>query len=234
MFSSPLAWLMLAVIQVLLAYSFLRLLQTFSDNQGKLQALPSAPGLTRLVAMPLFEVTAFVLMLVVPLITMRLVADERRTGTMPLLLSAPVATTSIILGKYLGALIFVLCVIAMSAAMPLSLMVEANLDLGLLAAGVLALTLIGTTFTAVGLYMSTWTSQATIAAMTTFGLLLFLWLLDWGGEKATLLTQLSLLTHFRALLRGVIDSRDVAYFVLMSVTFFVLAVRRLDSERAAG
>ena len=106
MFVSPLAWFVLAVVQVLMAYSFLRLLQAFADNQGRLQGLPGAPGLTRLVAMPLFEVAAFVMMLIVPLITMRLIAEERRVGTLVLLLGSPVSSTSIILGKFFGAFTF--------------------------------------------------------------------------------------------------------------------------------
>ena len=80
---------------------FLRLLQAFADSQGRLQGLSGAPGLTRLVAMPLFEVAAFVMMLVVPLITMRLVAEERRTGTLVLLLGSPVSSTGIVIGKFL-------------------------------------------------------------------------------------------------------------------------------------
>ena len=85
LFYSPLAWLVLAATQVILAYSFLRLLQAFADNLGRLQSVPGAPGLTRLVAMPLLEVTGFILMLVVPLLTMRSFAEERRAGTLTLL-----------------------------------------------------------------------------------------------------------------------------------------------------
>ena len=234
MFISPLAWCILAVVQVLMAYSFLRLLQAFADSQGRLQGLPGAPGLTRLVAMPLFEVAAFVMMLVVPLITMRLVAEERRSGTLVLLLGSPVSSTAIIIGKFLGALAFILSFVGLSAAMPLSLLVSNTLDLGLLGAGVLAMTLLGAAYIAVGLYMSTLTSQPTIAAISTFGVLLFAWLLDWGGERGTLLAQLSSLQHYRSLLLGVVDTRDVAYFLIVISVFVTLAVRRFDAGRQAG
>ena len=234
MFVSPLAWSILAVVQVLMAYSFLRLLQAFADSQGRLQGLPGAPGLTRLVAMPLFEVAAFVMMLVVPLITMRLVAEERRTGTLVLLLGSPVSSTGIVIGKFLSAMVFVLCFVGLSAAMPLSLLVSNTLDLGLLGAGVFAMTLLGAAFVAVGLYMSTLTSQPTIAAISTFGVLLFAWLLDWGGERETLLTQLSSLQHYRSMLQGVVDTRDIAYFLIVTSVFVILAARRFEASRQVG
>ncbi|MBT6275937.1 MAG: ABC transporter permease subunit, partial [Chromatiales bacterium] len=231
LFLSPLAWAVMAIVQGLMAYVFLRLLQGFSDAQGKLQGLPGAPGITRLVAMPLFEVAAFVLVLVIPLITMRLIAEERRTGSIELLLSAPLTSTQIVLGKFVGAYEFVLCLLVLIVAMPTSLALGATLDVGQMFAGSLALVILSATFTSTGLYMSTLTAQPFMAAVSTFGLLLFAWLIDAGVEPDGVLAYLSVLNHFRGLLRGVIDSRDLAYFALINIALITLAVRRFNAGR---
>ena len=105
-FLSPVAWTLLAVVQGLLAWIFLVLVDDFRDLQGRLAALDNAPGVTDLVAAPLFRVAAWVLLLLVPLLTMRLLSEERRTGTLDLLLSAPVGSVAIVLGKYLGVMLF--------------------------------------------------------------------------------------------------------------------------------
>ena len=234
LFVTPLAWIVLGIVQALLGYTFLRLLQAFVQTQGQLQGLPGAPGLARLVAMPLFETCAFVLMLVVPVITMRMIAEERRAATLPLLLGAPVSTARIILGKYLAALAFTLCLVALCGLMPAMLLLGAPLDLGQLAAGLVGLALVAAMFTAAGLFVSTLTSQPPMAAAATFGLLLLLWMLDWGGERAGVLQYLSVLHHFRALQRGLFDTADIAFFVLAAIAFLVLAARRIHTIRSPG
>lgn len=106
LFLSPLAWVILAVVVFILAYAFLVQVQVFTEIQPRLAGLPSAPGVTEIVAAPLFEFAAMILLLVAPLLTHRAVAAERRGGTLVLLQSAPVSSTQIVLGKYLGLLAF--------------------------------------------------------------------------------------------------------------------------------
>ena len=166
-------------------------------------------------------------------------AEERRNQTLPLLLSAPVSVSGIVLGKYLALMGFLSLVTALTAMMPVSLMLGARLDLGLMAAGVLGLWLLLGSFAALGLFMSTLTSHPMSAAVSTFGLLLLLWILDWasgsvGEGSGALLRQLSMLNHYQPLLKGVFAVADVAYFVLFIVLFLGLSVRRLDAERLAG
>jgi ABC-2 type transport system permease protein len=236
LFLSPLAWAILAVIQLVLAYIFLVQLDVFMQWQARLAGIEGAPGLTEIVAAPLFRTAAIVLLLVVPLLTMRLVSEERRARTLPLLLSAPVSMTDIVLGKYLGLMAFLALLLLLIPLMPLALLAGGSLDLGLLAAGFVGLLLVVASFAAAGLFLSAVTDQPTVAAISTFGLLLLLWILDWAGngggqEASAVLGYLSLLTHYDALLKGVFDTRDVAYYVLFTLTFLVLAVRRLDADR---
>lgn len=235
LFLSPLAWSILAVVQFIMAYLFLVQIEYFMQIQPRLAGMEGAPGVTDLIAAPLFGNAAVILLLVAPLLTMRLVSEERRSRTLSLLLSAPVSMTEIILGKYLGILAFMLILLALITAMPLSLIAGGTLDFGKLGGGALGLGLLLAAFAAAGLFMSTLTAQPTVAAVSTFGLLLLLWILDWAGKAGTqsseLFAYLSLLRHYESLLKGVFNSADVAYYLLFIATFLGLSIRRLDADR---
>ncbi|MDH5368873.1 MAG: ABC transporter permease subunit [Gammaproteobacteria bacterium] len=236
LFLSPLAWAILAIVQFILAYLFLSQLQEFLLIQNKLATIENAPGVTELVIAPLYGSATFIMMLVTPLLTMRLISEERRNKSLALLLSAPVSMTEIIIGKYLGMLGFAAIMILMMTLMPLSLYLTGTIDGGLLFTIVLGITLLLAAFISVGLYMSSLTAQPTIAAMSTFGILLMLWIVDWAGGKASetasgLLEYLSILRHFEAFSKGVFNSSDFIYYVLFISLFLILSIRRLDSDR---
>ena len=237
LFLSPLAWSILAVVQLILAYMFLAQIDFFMQLQPRLPTLPGAPGVTEIVAVPLLGNAAMILLLIVPLITMRLISDERRNQTLPLLFAAPISMSTIVLGKFVGVMIFLLIMLLMILMMPLTLLLGSSLDFGVLAAATLGLFLLLASFAAVGLFMSSLTAQPTIAAVSTFGVLLLLWILDWagnnaeGGQGSDVLAYLSILRHYEALLKGVFNSADVIYYLLFITVFLVLSVRRLDAER---
>ena len=232
LFVAPLTWVLLAVSEFLLAYVFLRLLQAFGETQGQLQALPGAPGVTRLVAMPLFETCAFILMLLVPILTMRALAEERRAQTLTLLLSAPVSALDIVFGKYLGVLGFVLIVVAFAVLMPVTLYAGTTLDHGQLLAGILGLMLVSGTFVAVGMLASALSTQPAMAAALAFAVLALLWMLDWGAERSSVFSYLSVLAHLRVLLRGIVDTQDIMYFVVLGGGCFYFAARRVETLRS--
>ncbi len=234
LFLSPLAWSILAVVQVLLGYLFLGQLDLYLQLQPRLASIEGAPGLTQLVVTPLFGNAAIVLLLVIPLLTMRLIADERRNQTLSLLFSAPVSMTEIVLGKFLGVMGFLLIMLLLITLMPLSLLWGGSLDAGVVLSGLLGLGLLLGSFAAAGLFFSTLTTQPAAAAVGSFGLLLLLWVLDWagGGEQGrSVLHYLSILRHYEALLNGVFKSSDVIYYLLFITGFLVLAIRRLDYYR---
>jgi ABC-2 type transport system permease protein len=235
LFLSPLAWAILAVTLFILAYLFLSQIEAYILLQPRLAALQGAPGVSDIVVAPLFADAAVVLLLITPLVTMRTLSEERRSRTLSLLLSAPVSMTEIILGKYLGVLAFFLILIGMLTLMPLSLLAGTDLDLGKLAAGLLGLTLVVAAFAAIGLFMSSLTEQPTVAAVTTFGLLLLLWILDWAGnsglDSTSLMAYLSMLRHYEPLLKGLFNSTDVAYYLLVIILFLGFSIRRLDATR---
>jgi len=235
LFLSPMAWSILAVIQLILSYLFLGRVQLFLLYQSQLLASDSAPGLTQIIVSDLLGSAAIILLLVIPLLTMRLVSEERRNRTLNLLFSAPISMSEIVLGKYLGVLFFLILMVIMIALMPLSLLVGGKLDAGLFISSLIGLTLLLAGFAAVGLFMSTLTQYPAVAAVSTFGTLLLFWILDWSGQGITgngsLLAYLSLFNHYKPFLNGIFDSADAIYHLLFITTFLVLSIRRLDADR---
>lgn len=235
LFLSPLAWTLFGVLQFILAFMFLAQLDYYLTLQPRLQGMEDAPGVTDAIISPLFGNTGVILMMVTPLLTMRLISEERRQKTLSLLLSAPLTMRDIVLGKYLGILGFLLLLILLVALMPLSLYWGGALDTGRLLANLLAVSLLVSAYVAVGLYLSTLASHPTVAAISTFGVILLLWILDWSADSSTgtggVLRYLSMLRHYEPLLQGLVNTSDLAYFLLFIALFLVLSIERLEFER---
>ncbi len=209
MFKSPLAWVILAVVQFLLAMFFYLLLSQYMHPAA------GSLGLTDSVVNGMYQIAGIVMLLVSPLMTMRLLTEERRQGTIKLLFSSPITMTEIILGKYLGILSFYALMLVMITLMTASL-------LFLMAA-----------FAAIGLFISTVTNQPATAAIATFGVLFVLWIINAAGTNAAegmaaVFAYLSLLTHYNNLLGGAFNSTDVIFYCLVSVFFIVLSIWKLD------
>jgi gliding motility-associated transport system permease protein len=237
LFLSPLAWVVLAAVQVVLALLFLGRVQQLQLYQSQLLAMPNAPGVTELVVPSLFGTAAVILLFIIPLVTMRSIAEERRNRTLPLLFSAPVSMTEIVLGKYLGVLLFLLVIVVLLALMPLSLLAGGTLDFGLFGSALIGLTLTLASFAAVGLFMSTVTQHPAVAAVSGLGVLILFWILDVTGQgdvRTNMLAYLSMFNHYQPFLRGVFDSGDAIYHGLVVVTFLALSIRRLDADRLGG
>ena len=231
-FVSPLAWSVLAVTQLVLGFVFVMLLVDYASNPDMVDQYT---GVADYIGAGLFGFATIVLLLIMPLMTMRLLAEERKSGSIDLLLSAPVSLTDIVLGKFLGLCGFMLAVLALLAAMPLSLLPGSALDLGRIAAGLLGLFLLMLSFGAAGLFVSSLTREATIAAVGGFGLLMVVWLIQILGSQenrfAEIFSYLSLISHYENLRRGIFNSADVVYYLLFTVLFLWLTVQRLDMER---
>ncbi len=235
LFLSPLAWILLAVMQFILAWLFFGQIDVYFGLQPQLITLEGAPGVTDLVAAPLFSSASLLQLMICPLLTMRLISDERRQGTLSLLLAAPVSMTEIVLGKYLGIMLFLALLVTQLSLMPLSLLMATDLDLGKLAAAMLGQLLLLAAFAAAGLYFSTLTHNPMVAAISTFGLLIMLWILDSAASaqtgETTVFSYLSIIQHNTPMLRGIINSVDIAYYVLFIASFIILSIRQLDNQR---
>ncbi len=241
LFVSPLAWTLLAVTQLLMGLLFAMSLTDIALNPERIDEYA---GVSEVVGAGLFRFATVVLVLVVPLLTMRVFAEERKTGSLDLFHAAPVSLTALVLGKFCGVMGFLTLTLALIAVMPLTLMLGTPLDLGLIASGLLGLWLVTAAFTATGVFVSALTREPTLAGVGTLGLLLALWLLhavsylDWqpvvlGTTFALgdIVRQLSLMGHYEALLRGIFSTADVAYYLIFSAMFLAFTVQRLDMER---
>ena len=239
LFRSPLAWSVLAIVQFILAWMFLNSVEEYMIYiQPKLVGLDNAPGITEIVVSNLYSSIGVIMLAIMPILTMRLFAEERMNGTLTLLLSAPISATQIVFGKYLGLMLFILLMIAMLSLMPLSLLFGTQLDIGLLLSSILGLSLLLASFAAAGLFLSTLTKHAIIAAMSSFAVLLFLVILYLSGNsqsgQSSLFVYLSHFGHFLSFLQGSFDSSDFIYYVLFSGGFLSLSIRKLHNDRLNG
>lgn len=235
--SAPATWLLAALTQFLLAWYFLVLLDRYRlDLQPRLVAGNSALGVTDLVVNPFLGGMPLLTLLVlsVSLLSMGALAGERRAGTLPLLLSAPLASWRIVLGKYLGVLAVVNALVALWWLMPLSLATVTGLDPLRLFLALCGLWLLVAVLVAVVLFASACTEVPAVAAMTGFAVGLFLLLFArTSGVPGGLLDAVSATAHLHPLMKGRLSSADVAYFLLAAVLFLGLAVLRLKRLRGA-
>lgn len=235
MFYSPLAWSLLAIVQFIMALIFLMLVQEYIEViQPKFSTLAKPPGVTDTIVAAVYLWAGIIMLAIVPILTMRTFAEERVNGTFTLLRSSPISMTQVVLGKYLGLMLFILIMIALISLMPVSLYVGTSLDWGKLLASVLGLVLLLASFAAAGLFISSLVDQPIIAAVASFGFLLLLVVFYISGSSQSshseLFIYLSHFGHFLSFLRGVFDTADLAYYLLFIVGFLGLTIRKLTNE----
>lgn len=234
----PFAWTLAAVVLAFMAWQFLLALQAFLDLAPKLGGLKDAPGVTDLVAIPLLRSFSNLLLPLVPLVTMRAFAGECRAASLPLLLASGVGNLRIVLGKYFGALGYLLALIALVALMPLLLSGGTTLDLGKIAAALLGLALFTAALTAIGIVCSAWAAQPALAAAAAIAISSLLAVVDAGarlqGVSNSGINWLALPSHLEPFFRGIVASVDIVYFVLVAAVALALATRRLDALRGSA
>lgn len=240
-FVQPVAYVVLTVFILLGGWFFFAMLRQFDEMVQLVQMMGQPETLRQMnlntrVIDPLLHDLSIVLVIVMPALTMRVFAEEKRTGTYELLLTAPVRTGEIVAGKFLAAAAFTLVMVALAWIFPLILMVFGNPELGVMFAGYLGLFLLALSFVSVGLFTSSLTQNQIIAAISSFGILILLFVISWpaeagGGVVWALLKYLSLPEHFSTMTRGVIDTSDVVFFLSVVATALFLTQRSVESAR---
>ena len=185
---------------------------------------------------PFFDGAIIIFILLAPALTMRLIAEEQKLGTIELLLTAPVRDWEVVLGKYLAALAFFLALLTLSLFYAVLLFVFASPDPGPIYAGYLGLVLYGAAALSIGLLTSTLTSNQIVAAVVAMGILLALFFADLafgavGGLAGQIIGEMGLRAHFDDFARGVIDTRHIVYYLSLTAFFLFLSVRSLESRR---
>lgn len=230
-FVSPLAWILLAVNQFILAWIFLRVLERFSG----LAAAGRGAGLTQEISVNLFGFAAVLALLATPMLAVRTLSTEMREGTWELLGAAPVRLADILLGKFLGLAGLTTAAALLPALTALFVAPVAGLDAGVLFAASLGLVLTGLLFCAVALYAASLSSQPGLAALAGYGILLGLSVVgraDSNGSSG-LFDWLSWNEHLYWFLLGVVRTGDLAYFLLLIGFFLMLTHRRLANRHLA-
>jgi ABC-2 type transport system permease protein len=232
LFSGPLAWIILAITQLLMALLFYNLLSAYITQP----ALFNGQGLTETVVAGYYQSSGIVFVFLTPFLTMRLISEERRNGTIQLLFSSPVSITELILGKFLAVALFMFSLLALISLMPASLSLGTNLDSGHFTASVIGLVMLLAALTAIGLFISSLFRSPTLAAIFTFALLILWWTAHTAGADSNeiiynIFNHLSLSRHFITFTRGIFNTADFCFFFILCLTFNLLSIWRLDSMR---
>jgi ABC-2 type transport system permease protein len=241
-FTSPIAWVILTIFLFIAGYFFYSIFAfyTLASMQSMMNpAMGRDLNVTDSVLRPLFSNISVILLLLMPLVTMRLFAEERRSGTIELLLTYPVRDGAVLVAKYLAALTLYGVMLALTLLYPAVVLYFARVEWGVLVTGYLGLLLMGATFLAVGVFASSLTENQIVASITTFGVLLIFWVIGWSADYAgspwgRVLTHLSLLDHFDSFAKGVLDTKDIIYYVDFTVVALFLTLRSLEARRWKG
>lgn len=222
-FTSPMAYIIAGVFLAMTGFFFANDLTNF--RLARLQGLLGPSG--------------FLLLLIAPILTMRLLAEEQKMGTLELLLTSPVRDEEVVLGKYLAALGILIVMLALTLYYPiLLLMAGADPDMGPIVSGYLGLFLAGAAFLGVGLLASSFTSNQMLAGVLGIGILLLFWLISGASNlmpnvpfARDVLNYVSLGSHFSDFLRGVVDTKSVVYYLTFTAAALFLTMRSLETRR---
>ena len=240
-FVSPIAYVVLTGFLLLGGWFFFNLLARFNFLLSIYSAMRNPEAQMRLnlndfVIAPLLHNLSVVLVILVPVITMRSFAEEKRSGTYELLMTSPLSISEIVAGKFLGALGFLIVMLGLTGIYPLILLMYGNPEMGVIAAGYLGLLLLATAFLTVGLLTSSFTENQIIAAVSCLVLLLLLYVISWPAETAgpvlgAVLKYFSLTEHFGEMVKGVLDTKDLVYFGSVILLALFLTQRSVESVR---
>ena len=219
-FVSPIAWVVTAVFIALWGFLFWGIIA-----QGREANLR-----------PLLNNFSVTFLFIGPFLTMRLFAEEARTGTLELLLTQPLREAELVIGKYLGSIVFLLFLLAVTLYFPILLELLGNPDEGPMVGGYLGILLQGAAFMAIGLMASALTQNQIIAAAITFVILLMLWLADLlsrgvSGPAQQLVQYISITKRFEDMPRGVIDTKDILFFVCIIIACLFITTQIIGARR---
>ena len=232
-FTSPVAYVVMLFFILLTAIFFMVFIGDFnmaSMNQESPYGGGYNLNITYRVVRPLLGNMSVVMLFVLPLITMKPFAEERKSGTMELLFTFPLSDLDILLGKFLAALTLFLVLLSLTLLFPAFMYLHSSPETGTLISGYLGLVLMSAAFISLGLFISSLTENQIIAAVGTFGMLLIFWIIEFTGTNQ-LLRHLSILEHFNNFAEGVIDTRDVLYYLSFMLLWLFMTLRVLESKK---
>jgi ABC-2 type transport system permease protein len=239
-FASPIAYVVLAIFALLFGYFYVAMLYWFMTQSMQGQMMGGGPvNVNQQLIRVVFQNAAVVVLFVLPMITMRTYSEEKRSGTIELLLTSPLSDLQIILGKFLGAMALYALMLAVTLIHVGLLFLYGNPEWKPIVTGYLGLLLLGGCFIAVGLLISSFTKNQIVAGMLTFTVFLLFWIVDWmsnfaGPEIGAVLTYVSITSHLEDFTKGVIDTKHLVYYLSFITFGLFLTAKAVDSERWRG
>ena len=238
-FASPIAYLVIGFFALLYGYFFAVMLQWFVRQGMNMMGGPQALNVNQDMLRPVLQNVTVLLLFVLPAMTMRTYSEERRSGTIELLLTSPLTDFQIIMGKFLGALSLYSVMLAVTLLHIGVLFIYGSPEWKPIITSYLGLLLLGGSFLSVGLFVSTLTTNQIVAYISTFSVFLLLWVVSWIGSFTsgwvTDVTQyLSIVEHFDDFSKGVIDTTHVIYYLSLITFGLFLTARSVDTERWRG
>ncbi len=237
-FVSPIAYLLLAMFAVIFGFFFWNILGFFlrEGTEAMMSGQMFPMNLNERVIRPLLSNISVVGLFLIPMISMRLFAEEKRTGTIELLATSPVSDLQVILGKWTAAIVLYGGMLLLSAVNFVFLFKYGRPDWKPLAIGYLGLLLQAGALLAIGTFISTLTKNQIVAGAVTFAVCLLLWILEWvtGFDTATwarVLAYMSVITHFESFSKGLLDSKDAIFYVTLIFLGLFLTARSMESLR---
>lgn len=234
-FTSPIAYIIVAIFLLLVGWIFINLFSHFMQMSSQYATLNygNKPSLSENVLRPLFGNMNVILLFIAPFITMRLIAEERKDHTVELLMTAPIRPLSIVMGKFLAGLGLLMVIVGATLVYPVILQLVGSPDWGVILGCYAGLVFICATYVAIGLFWSSRTENQVVAAVLTFGTLLFFWLISWAAHRAgpvwsDVLNHLSLIGHYANFAQGIIDTNGIVYY--LTFTGFALFATNLSVE----
>jgi gliding motility-associated transport system permease protein len=240
-FASPIAYILIGLFSLLFGWFFYVYLMAFVQQSEQMMQFGGGGGanVNQMMIRGLFQNTAVIILFVMPMITMRTYSEEKRSGTIELLLTSPVSDLEIIVGKFIGALALYAAMLLVTMLYMAILFKIGKPEWRPLAAGYLGLLLMGGAFLSMGLFISSLTKNQIVAAFLTFATFLMLWIINWLGESSSpttrdVLNYLSITEHFDDFSRGIIDTKHVVYYLSFITFGLFLTAKSVDSERWRG
>ena len=240
-FASPIGYILVGFFALLFGYFYFAML-AFFERQGMQMMMQQGGGslnVNQMLIGPVFSNSTVIMLFVFPLITMRTYSEEKRSGTIELLLTSPITDWQIILGKFAGAMLLYAVMLAVTLIHMGLLFIYGNPEWKPIVTGYLGMLLLGGSFLSLGLFISSLTRNQIVAAMATFGVFLMLWVINWiasfvGPTAQQVLSALSITEHFDDFAKGIIDTRHVIYYVSFIAFGLFLTAKSVDSERWRG
>jgi ABC-2 type transport system permease protein len=240
-FASPIAYIVIGFFALLFGYFFYALLVFFDRQSMQMAGMggPQSVNINEQLIRPVFLNATVINLFVLPMITMRTYAEEKRSGTIELLLTAPLTDFQIIMGKFLGAMALYTAMLAVTVIHLAVLFAYGNPEWRPIATAYLGLLLMGGCFISLGLLISSLTKNQIVAGMITFALFLMLWVINWiasftGPTTQEVLNYLSITDHLDDFTKGVLDTKHLVYYLSFIAFGLFLTMRSVDTERWRG